>query len=101
LYEELYRRQPTPVVALNRAAAVAMADGPLRGLALLDGLGERGVLDDYYLYYAARADLLRRAGQFEEAAKAYVVALDLVQNDVEKAFLRGRLAEVEGKDGAE
>jgi RNA polymerase sigma-70 factor (ECF subfamily) len=97
LYRELYRRQPTPVVGLNRAAAVAMAEGPVRGLALLDELGESGVLDNYYLFHAARADLLRRAGWFEAAAEAYTVALELAQNNVEKAFLRGRLEEMEGK----
>ena len=57
LYHELYRRQSTPVVALNRAVAVAMAEGPMRGLAMLDELGESGKLDDYYLFHAARADL--------------------------------------------
>lgn len=97
LYHELYRRQPTPVVGLNRAAAVAMAEGPVRGLALLDELGESGALDDYYLFHAARADLLRRAGWFKEAADAYAVALELAQNNVEKAFLRGRLEEMEAR----
>jgi RNA polymerase sigma-70 factor (ECF subfamily) len=97
LYRELYRRQPTPVVALNRAAAVAMAEGPMRGLALLDELGQSGALDNYHLFHAARADLLRRAGWFAEAADAYAVALELAQNNVEKAFLRGRLQEMEAK----
>jgi RNA polymerase sigma-70 factor (ECF subfamily) len=97
LYGELYRRQPTPVVGLNRAVAVAMAEGPMRGLALLDELGESGELDDYYLFHAARADLLRRAGWYEAAAEAYAVALELAQNKVERAYLRGRLAEMEGK----
>jgi RNA polymerase sigma-70 factor (ECF subfamily) len=97
LYHELYRRQPTPVVGLNRAAAVAMAEGPVRGLALLDELDQSGALDDYYLFHAARADLLRRAGWFEEAADAYAVALELAQNNVEKTFLRGRLEEMEAK----
>ncbi len=97
LYHELYRRQPTPVVGLNRAAAVAMAEGPVRGLALLDELGKSGALDDYYLFHAARADLLRRAGWFEEAADAYAVALELAHNQVEKAFLRRRLEEMEAR----
>ena len=68
LYEELYRRQPTPVVALNRAAAVAMAFGPAQGLDLVDDLAERGILDGYYLLHATRADLLRRLGRAEQAA---------------------------------
>jgi RNA polymerase sigma-70 factor, ECF subfamily len=97
LYRELYHRQPTPVVGLNRAAAVAMAEGPMRGLALLDELGQNDALDNYYLFHAARADLLRRAGWFEDAAEAYAVALELTQNDVEKNFLRGRLQEMEAK----
>ncbi|MGD2079229.1 MAG: RNA polymerase sigma factor [Chloroflexota bacterium] len=97
LYEELYRRQPTPVVGLNRAAAVAMAEGPVRGLALLDELGQSGALVDYYLFHAARADLLRRAGWFTDAADAYAVALELAQNNVEKAFLRRRLQEMEAR----
>jgi RNA polymerase sigma-70 factor (ECF subfamily) len=99
LYRELYARQPTPVVGLNRAVAVAMAEGPMRGLALLDELGESGALEDYYLFHAARADLLRRAGWFEEAAESYAVALELAQNKVEKAYLGGRLEEMEGKAG--
>ncbi len=100
LYHELYRRQPTPVVGLNRAAAVAMAEGPVRGLALLDELSKSGALDDYYLFHAARADLLRRAGWFREAADAYAVALELAHNSVEKTFLRRRLEEMEGKTKA-
>jgi RNA polymerase sigma-70 factor (ECF subfamily) len=97
LYQELYRRQPTPVVALNRAVAVAMAEGPMRGLALLDELGGSGRLDDYYLFHAARADLLRRAGWYEEAAGAYALALELAQNNVERAYLSRRMEEVEAK----
>jgi RNA polymerase sigma-70 factor (ECF subfamily) len=97
LYRELYHRQPSPVVALNRAAAVAMAEGPMRGLALLDELGQSGALDNYHLFHAARADLLRRAGWFAEAADAYAVALELAQNNVEKAYLLGRLQEMEAK----
>ena len=94
LYDELQRRQPTPVVALNRAVAVAMAYGPLRGLALLDELGEQGALDRYHLFHAARADLLRRAGWLEAAQRAYEAALALSENRVERAFLEKRLAEV-------
>jgi RNA polymerase sigma-70 factor (ECF subfamily) len=93
LYEELYRRLPTPVVALNRAAAVAMAFGPARGLDLVDDLAERGVLDSYYLLHATRADLLRRLGRADQAQAAYERALALATNPVEQAFLRRRLSD--------
>ncbi len=89
LYDELYRHQPTPVVALNRAVAVAMADGPLYGLALLEPLADS--LDGYYLFHAAQADLLRRAGWHEAALAAYERALALTENEVERQFLRGRM----------
>lgn len=94
LYEELTRFIASPVVELNRAVAVAMADGPMRGLALLDRLGDDGALEQYHLYHAARADLLRRAGWPEEARTAYERALALAHNDVERAFLRRRLTEL-------
>ena len=94
LYGELMKHAPSPVVALNRAAAVAMVEGPMRGLGLLDDLGKSGALDHYHLFHAARADLLRRAGFFAEAADAYTVALDLCQNSVEKRYLRRRLSEL-------
>ncbi len=96
LYQELFRFQPTPVVALNHAVAVAMADGPMRGLALLDGLAEEKVLAQFHLYYAARADLLRRAGWLVEAKAAYEQALALCQNGAEQRFLRRRIEEVDG-----
>ena len=89
LYAELARLHPSPVVELNRAVAVAMADGPAAGLALLDGLP----LEEYHLYHAARADLLRREGRAEESRQAYERARDLARNDAERAFLEGRLAE--------
>ncbi len=95
LYNALARHQPSPVVALNQAVAVAMAEGPVRGLAMLDELENSGQLADYYLVHAARADLLRRAGWHEEAAESYAVALELAQNNVEKDYLRGRLKEME------
>lgn len=94
LYNELLRLSPTPVVELNRAAAVAMAWGPEQGLRLIEGLETRGALRDYYLLYGAKADLLRRSGQFEEAAEAYRRALDLCANEVELRYLRRRLREV-------
>jgi RNA polymerase sigma-70 factor (ECF subfamily) len=98
LYGELYRRQPSPVVALNRAVAIAMADGPLYGLALLERLASEGALDSYYLFHAAQADLLRRAGWRQAARDAYSRALALTENEVERAFLRKRLAEL-GENG--
>jgi RNA polymerase sigma-70 factor (ECF subfamily) len=90
LYEALGRMSPTPVVALNRAVAVAMADGPERGLAMVDAL--RDELDGYQLFHAARADLLRRMERSAEAADAYRRALDLTTNAVERAYLENRLA---------
>jgi RNA polymerase sigma-70 factor, ECF subfamily len=94
LYEELERVLPSPVVVLNRAVAVAMADGPEAGLELVDAVAES--LDSYHLLHAARADLLRRQGRFGEAAGAYVRALELATNAAERRFLEGRLAEVGG-----
>jgi RNA polymerase sigma-70 factor (ECF subfamily) len=96
LYEALARRSPSPVIELNRAVAVAMAEGPGAGLALVDALASSGALDDYHLLHSARADLLRRLGRSEEAALAYTRALELTANAVERRFLRRRLAEVTG-----
>jgi RNA polymerase sigma-70 factor (ECF subfamily) len=94
LYAELARLSPSPIVQLNRAVAIAMADGPLRGLALLDQLAAKGVLQEYHLFHSTRADLLRRAGRFDEAILAYTRALSLTQNAVEQSFLKRRLAEL-------
>ena len=94
LYDQLMAVAPSPVVALNRAAAVAMADGPAAGLELMDSLAASGALDGFHLLHAARADLLRRLGRAPEAAAAYRRALDLATNPVERAFLTRRLAEV-------
>jgi RNA polymerase sigma-70 factor (ECF subfamily) len=94
LYDLLTSVNPTPVVALNRAVAVAMAEGPERGLALIDDLAADGMLDGYHLLHAARADLLRRLGRHEEAVAAYRRALDLATSPVERAFLEGRVAGV-------
>ncbi len=96
LYDELYRRLPTPVVSLNRAVAVAMADGPATGLELVDELAGRGTLDGYYLLHATRADLLRRLGRAGQARAEYERALALATNPVERAFLRRRLDESPG-----
>ena len=92
LYRELARLNPSPVVLLNGAVAVAMSEGPGRGLALIDTLGASGELDRYHLFHAARADILRRLGSFEDAAEAYRRALALIGNDVERAYLERRLA---------
>jgi len=95
LYDLLERAQPSPIVSLNRAVAVAMVDGPQWGLALIDGLAASGDLEDYHLLHAARADLLRRMGLSEEAAQNYSRALALVTNDSERRFLERRLREVQ------
>lgn len=95
LYQSLRRYQDTPVVALNHAVAVAMAEGVDQGLALLDALEAEGALQHYHLLPAARADLLRRAGRWEAAALAYRAALALVDNEIERAYLARRLGEVE------
>jgi len=94
LYGELYRLQPTPVIALNRAVAVAMAQTPDDGLRLLDEESMAAALDEYHLYHSARADLHRRAGRTEEAALAYRRALELTTNGVEHTYLERRLREV-------
>jgi len=93
LYDVLERLQPSAIVSLNRAVAVAMVDGPESALEIIDGLAED--LDEYHLLHAARADLLRRAGRFAEAAKSYRRALDLVTNDSERRYLERRLREVQ------
>jgi RNA polymerase sigma-70 factor, ECF subfamily len=97
LYEVLCRVQPSPVVELNRAAAVAMSEGPAAGLRLLDALESESGLRDYYLLAAARADLLRRLNRWPEAANAYRRSLALVTAAPERRFLTRRLAEVEAK----
>lgn len=92
LYTVLLRIQPTPVVRLNHAAAVAMADGTDAGLALMDGLADEPGLERYHLYHAARADLLRRAGRSGPARAAYARALVYCTNPVERRFLEERIA---------
>jgi RNA polymerase sigma-70 factor (ECF subfamily) len=93
LYLRLNAMVPSPVVALNRAVAIAMADGPAAGLALVEELEESGALTDYYLLPATRADLLRRLGRKELAEVAYRRALELAPTDAERRFLSRRLAE--------
>jgi RNA polymerase sigma-70 factor (ECF subfamily) len=94
LYGELANRAPSPVIELNRAVAIAMADGPESGLRLMDGLAESGELDAYPYLHAARADLLRRLGRRDEAAAAYRRARDLTANVAEQSFIDRRLDEV-------
>ena len=93
-YDLLQQLLPSPVVALNRAVAVAMARGPRAGLALIDELAASGELDYYHLLHAARADMLRRLGANNEAAEDYELALNLATNDSERRFLERRLREV-------
>jgi RNA polymerase sigma-70 factor (ECF subfamily) len=96
LYGLLERIQPSPIVSLNRAVAVAMAEGPQPALTLIDALAKTGELDGYHLLHAARADMLRRpGGSTEDAAKSYHRALELVTNDSERRFLQRRLREVQ------
>lgn len=92
LYDVLLGLEPSPVVELNRAVAVAMRDGPAAGLALVDELLARGDLDDYRFAHAARADLCRRLGLIDEARAAYARALALSRQDAERRFLERRLA---------
>ncbi len=95
LYDLLERLEPSAVVALNRAVAVAMAEGPRSGLALVDALAAGGDLENYHLLHAARADLLRRLGSREESSKSYLRALQLVTNERERRYLERRLREVQ------
>ena len=95
LYDELERLEPSPVVSLNRAVAVAMAEDPRAGLAIIDALAAAGDLDNYHLLHAARADLLRRIGSHKEAARSYLRALELVTNERERRYLQRRLGEVQ------
>jgi RNA polymerase sigma-70 factor (ECF subfamily) len=94
LYDVLMRLHPSAVVEVNRAVAVAMARSTEEGLALLDEIERRRALDEFHLLRAARADLLRRLGRIDEALDAYRRALQLTANDVERRFLRGRIAQL-------
>jgi RNA polymerase sigma-70 factor, ECF subfamily len=94
LYDLLARADPSPVVELNRAVAVAMRDGPPAGLALIDAILERGQLHAHHLAHAARADLLRRLGRTAEARDAYRRALQLIRQEPERRFIRQRLREL-------
>ena len=94
LYGRLAEASPSPIIELNRAVAIAMADGPARALPLIDALV--GHLDGYHLFHSARADLLRRLDRRDESARAYGKALELATNPSERAFLERRLREVTG-----
>jgi RNA polymerase sigma-70 factor (ECF subfamily) len=94
LYSELRRINPSPVVALNHAAAVAMSEGCKEGLRLAEAAGAAGELDQYYFFHAARADLLRRLDRADEAERAYTRALELTTNLVEQRYIRRRLREM-------
>ena len=94
LYDVLWRSNPSPVIELNRAVAIAMRDGPAAGLTLIDAILARGELADYHLAHSARADLCRRLGLVAEAAQAYRQALALTQQEPERRFLERRLAEL-------
>jgi RNA polymerase sigma-70 factor (ECF subfamily) len=95
LYDLLERIQPSPIVSLNRAVALAMADGPKPALEIVDKLAAGSDLENYHLLHATRADLLRRIGSAEESAKSYTRALQLVTNESERRFLERRLREVQ------
>jgi RNA polymerase sigma-70 factor (ECF subfamily) len=97
LYRALHALTPTPVVELNLAAAVALADGPAVGLAMMDALAAAGDLDGYPYLHAARADLLRRLGRWSEAETAYRRALALTTNGPERAFIERRIGEIEAR----
>ena len=96
LYDMLLQTNPSPVVELNRAVAVAMSDGPLAGLDLINGILARGELENYHLAHAARADLCRRLGRTAEARVSYERALSLTQQEPERRFLKRRLSELLG-----
>ncbi len=94
LYDVLVRIEPSPIVELNRAVAVAMRDGPAAGLALIEAILARGELSDYRLAHAARADLCRRLNRTDEARSSYLRALELTRQEPERRFLERRLAEL-------
>ncbi|MCI0363620.1 MAG: hypothetical protein L0219_07030, partial [Phycisphaerales bacterium] len=94
LYSLLMRAEPSPVIELNLAVAVAMRDGPAAGLALIDAILERGDLAEYHLLHSARAELCRRLGNASEARAAYRRALALTQQEPERRFLERRLSEL-------
>ena len=101
LYDMLEQLQPSPIVELNRAVAVAMVQGPRTALELIDRLAASNDLENYHLLHAARADMLRRLANFPEAAKSYDRALELTANESERRYLQRRLKEVRGQGNGE
>ena len=93
-YDILARLQDSPVVALNRAIAVGMRDGPSSGLALIDELLQTRAMSSYHLAHAARAELAQRVGSLEEARKSYLRAIELVRQEPERRYLERRLAKI-------
>ena len=94
LYDVLVRADPSPVIELNRAAAIAIRDGPSAGLAIIDAILARGDLDGYHLAHSARADLCRRLGRIDDARQAYRRALELAMQEPERRFLEKRLSQM-------
>jgi RNA polymerase sigma-70 factor (ECF subfamily) len=94
LYDVLLRADPSPVIELNRAAAVAMRDGPAAGLALIDRILARGELQEYQLAHSARAELCRRLHRIDEALESYQRALELTRQEPQRRFIQRRLAEL-------
>jgi len=94
LYDLLQRINSSPVISLNRAVAVAMAEGPESALTVIDALAESGELENYHLFHATRADLLRRVGALGDAAQSYARAIELAGNQRERLYLEQRLSEV-------
>jgi RNA polymerase sigma-70 factor (ECF subfamily) len=94
LYDVLRQADPSPIVELNRAAAIAMRDGPAAGLGLIDALLARGELADYHIAHSARADLCRRLGRVEDARASYARALSLAKQEPERRFLEQRFKEL-------
>jgi len=94
LYDLLLQLEPTPIVELNRAVAVAMRDGPDAGVALIDAILGRGDLTDYHLAHSARAELLRKAGRIKEARPSYERAIELAKQETQRRFLQTRLDEI-------
>ena len=90
----------SPVVALNYAAAVAMSEGAERGLRLLEEAGAGGTLENYYLFHASRADLLRRLHRYDEATRSYTTALSLTTNQVEQKYIQRRLNELKSESSS-
>jgi RNA polymerase sigma-70 factor (ECF subfamily) len=95
LYDTLLEVEPSPIIELNRAAAIAMADGPAAGLSIMESIAARGDLSDYRFAHAARADMYRRLGRVNDARSAYVGAPALASQEAERRFIIERIAELD------